>query len=350
MLKFYKGCDNMPCYHPLKGFPVGVNPSGKTKYKITSYDVDHIEYVGSSIRLSAEKGASPVADRVIRDFVDIPCGKCIGCRLEYSRQWANRCMLELESHENAYFCTFTYDNDNLPFATSINPDTGEIISTPTLVKRDFQLFMKRLRKAYTDNHIKYYCAGEYGSTTARPHYHAILYGLDIKDLEVYKRDQRGYKLYNSDWLNKIWKKGFVVIGDVTWDTCAYTARYIMKKQNGSDSKIYDDLNIEKEFSLISTKPAIGREYFDNNVDKFKDYDRIYLSTSDGGLNFRIPRYYMKLLEEGYVDDWQRIKDNRKIISDCQKDLKLLNTSLSYTEQLEVEEDIKKNRIKSLKRE
>lgn len=340
----------MPCYHPLKGFPVGVNPSGKTKYKITSYDIDHIEIVGSYTHLSTSKGVSGVADKVIRDFIDIPCGKCIGCRLEYSRQWANRCMMELQNHEFAYFCTFTYDNEHLPFASSVNPDTGEIINTPTLVKKDFQLFLKRLRKVYTKNHIKYYCAGEYGSTTARPHYHAIIFGLDIPDLEIYKHDSRGYNLYNSEWLNKIWKKGYVVIGNVTFDTCAYTARYIMKKQNGDNAKIYSDLNIEKEFSLMSTKPAIGREFYENNVDYFKEFDRIYLSSCDGGLSFRIPRYFMNLLENGYSEDWERIKENRKIISDNQKDLKMSKTSLSYIEQLEVEEDIKKNRIKSLKRD
>ena len=156
-------------------------------------------------------------------------------------------------------------------------------------------------------------------------------------------------VYNSEWLNKIWKKGYVVIGNVTFDTCAYTARYIMKKQSGDNAVIYSDLNIEKEFSLMSTKPAIGREFYEKNVDYFREFDRIYLSCCDGGLNFRIPRYFMNLLENGYSDDWERIKQNRKLISDNQKDLKMSKTSLSYLEQLEVEEDIKKNRIKSLKR-
>lgn len=233
----------MPCYHPLKGFPVGVNPSGKTNYKITSYSVDHIEIINGNVSVAMSDFVSPYADKVIKEYVEIPCGKCVGCRLEYSRQWANRCMMELQNHEVSYFCTFTYDNEHLPFSTSVNPDTGEIINTPSLVKKDFQLFLKRLRKAYTKNHIKYYCAGEYGSTTARPHYHAIIFGLDIPDLEIYKHDSRGYNLYNSEWMNKIWKKGYVVIGNVTFDTCAYTARYIMKKQSGDNAKIYSDLNI-----------------------------------------------------------------------------------------------------------
>lgn len=340
----------MPCYHPLKGFPIGVNPSGKTNYKITSYSVDHIEIINGNVSVAMNDFVSPYASKVIRESIEIPCGKCIGCRLEYSRQWANRCMMELNNHEVSYFCTFTYDNKHLPFASSVNPDTGEIINTPTLVKKDFQLFIKRLRRAYTKNHIKYYCAGEYGSTTARPHYHAIIFGLDIPDLEVYKHDSRGYNLYNSEWLNNIWKKGYVVIGNVTFDTCAYTARYIMKKQSGDNAKIYSDLNIEKEFALMSSKPAIGREFYENNVDYFKDFDRIYLSSCDGGLSFRIPRYFMNLLENGYSEDWERIKENRKLISDNQKDLKMSKTSLSYLEQLEVEEDIKKNRIKALKRD
>lgn len=89
-------------------------------------------------------------DYPIDMLIKIPCGKCVGCRLEYSRQWANRCMLELQYHDSAYFCTFTYDDDHVPRTYYPDPETGEAFPAMTLQKRDFQLLMKRIRKHFPD--------------------------------------------------------------------------------------------------------------------------------------------------------------------------------------------------------
>ena len=91
----------MACYHPLKAFPIGFTQAGKTRYKITPYGVDHVEQYNGTWYCMSDSFRGQYADRCVRDFIEIPCGKCIGCRLEYSRQWANRCMLELGYHDSA---------------------------------------------------------------------------------------------------------------------------------------------------------------------------------------------------------------------------------------------------------
>lgn len=137
----------MSCYHPLCGVPDGNAVDGSFSYKIIGkYDLDC-------------RKADPRA-------IAIPCGHCIGCRLDQSRQWADRMMLELEHTGKAIFLTLTYDNDHVPL--SVDDDTGEF-SWFTLNKRDLQLFFKRLRKKFSDKEVRYYAVGEYGSNTLRPH-------------------------------------------------------------------------------------------------------------------------------------------------------------------------------------
>lgn len=337
----------MACYHPLKGFAVGNTDSGKVKYKITSYDVDHVELVnGNWIPVSyTDRGMQ--AEAVVRSFIEIPCGKCIGCRLEYSRQWANRCMLELQYHDSAYFVTLTYDDFNIPVSYYPDPETGEAQKCYTLCKRDYQLWMKRLRKAFPDDKIRFFASGEYGSDTLRPHYHAIIFGLHLDDLTVYKQ-QRGYTYYNSPSLQRTWTNGYAVVGAVTWETAAYVARYVMKKATGFLEREYELLNIEPEFSLMSRKPGIARQYFDDHPDLY-DYEYINVSTPDGGRKFRPPRYYDKLFDVVDPDRMSEIKDVRKAKAIANTNARLDRTSLSYLEQLEVDELAAKDRLKKLRR-
>ncbi len=344
----------MTCYHPLKGFQIGLTESGKKNMKITSYNADHVEIdFQGHVNVCNTSMRSPYAKKVIKDFVQIPCGRCIGCRLAYSRQWADRCMLELGYHEQSWFVTLTYDDANLPIAESVNQETGEIAETATLYKRDVQLFMKRLRKYYKyDNPIRYFIAGEYGSQTYRPHYHAIIFGLKLDDLTLYKQSAEGYNYYNSQFMNKCWKKGHVVIGKVNWDTCAYTARYIMKKQYGVAAKLYEKYNIQPEFTTMSLKPAIGRSYFDEKVAE-SGIDicssDIWLSTPDGGRRIKPPKYYDRLFEGICPDGLCELKEVRQEFAEDMNKIKLQSTSLPYLEMLSVEEENKLAAIQSLKR-
>lgn len=91
----------------------------------------------------------------------LPCGGCLGCRKARAREWALRCHLEAQQHQHTSFTTLTYDEVHLPI---------------TLTRRHLQLFLKRLRSA-TAQPFRFFASGEYGEKSARPHYHALLFGI-----------------------------------------------------------------------------------------------------------------------------------------------------------------------------
>uniref|UniRef100_A0AAU8B1Y7 Replication initiator protein n=1 Tax=Dulem virus 119 TaxID=3145596 RepID=A0AAU8B1Y7_9VIRU len=360
----------MSCSHPLKAFPVGTHPSGKVRYKICSYDIDHVEILESGSVVPCKtsfRGA--YCKRYVREFVEIPCGKCMACRLAYSREWANRCLLELQYCDSAYFLTITYDDLHVPRTFYGNPETGEALPSMTLCKRDIQLFFKRLRKAFPDCHIRYFGCGEYGPKTMRPHYHFIVFGLVLDDLEVYSRSQQGYKYYTSKKLNSCWSfparnmlgeynnpnspnnstpAGYIVVGNVTWETCAYTARYMTKKLNGPEAQFYSDFNLVPPCSFMSRKPGIGRQYYDDHPDLF-EHEFIHVSTEKGGKSFKPPKYFERLFELDEPEISSELKATRKKMAEFTKQAKLARTDLDYLSYLQVEEDSLLDRIKSLKR-
>lgn len=337
----------MACYHPLYALEVGKKANGKKNLKFISRKIEDFEkiihYDGKIYPRSA--------------LIPLPCGQCIGCRLEYSRQWANRMMLELEYHDSAYFCTFTYDDEHVPRTYYADPETGEAVPALTLDKRDMQLLMKRIREHFPDDKIRFFGCGEYGSQSFRPHFHIILFGLHLDDLVLYKTVRQGgefYAYYNSDSLACCWMddqgspKGYVVVGRVTWETCAYTARYVTKKLKGAESKFYDDHNIQPEFVLMSRRPGIGRQYYDDHPEIY-DYEKINISTPKGGKSFRPPRYYDKLFDLEQPTRYEKLKLSRAQLAVEAQRSKLQKTTLESVELLEVEESNLSNRIKSLRR-
>ena len=340
----YKEGDFLPCYHPLKAFVLG-EKDGKRLLKVTSYEVDHLERSGDGFAYMRSPPTGRFGD--ITEFVEIPCGKCSGCRLQRSREWANRCMLELEYHKSSYFVTLTYDECHVPIHYYSDPATGEALPSMSLVKRDFQLFMKRLRKKFGAG-IRFFASGEYGSETFRPHYHAIIFGLELHDLVPYKRSAQGFQYFNSASLQEVWPYGFAVVAPVTWETCAYTARYVMKKLTGPEAEFYENFNIVPEFSLMSRKPGIARQYYEDHPDLY-EHEFINISTENGGRKFRPPKYYDKLFDLDCPEESAKLKAVRqKMAAEAQK-AKLQKTTLSYLDQLAVEERNQLARIKSLKR-
>lgn len=260
----------MQCAYPLKAWPDGMHESGKPKYKITGYSVK--SYNGRT------------------DFQEIPCGKCLPCRLNKSRDWSLRCMLEATYHEDNYYLTLTYDDDHLTRNELLDPITGEIYPSPlcTLVKKDMQDFWKRLRRR-TGQDIRYLMCGEYGDKGHRPHYHAIVFGLKLTDLEIYKQNFQGDLLYTSFFLNSVWKKGFVVVGDVTISSCNYVARYVTKKLYGKlAERAYDDNGIVPPYNAASNRPGLAYQFYLDNKDKIGMYDSIVLATDSGGKLFKPP--------------------------------------------------------------
>lgn len=289
--------------------------------------------------------------------VQLPCGGCVGCRLDYSRQWANRCMLELQYHDSAYFCTFTYDDDHVPRSYYPDPETGEALPSLTLDKRDFQLLMKRIRRRFEDDKIRFFACGEYGGKTYRPHYHAILFGLHLDDLVPYKTVREGgelYTYYNSPSLQSCWCDsagnpiGYVVVGQVTWESCAYVARYVMKKLKGKEALFYDAHGIAPEFTLMSRRPGLARQYYDDHPDVF-DYNKINISTPKGGKSFKPPRYFERLFEDDQPEKSAELREIRKRLAADAQRAKLSRTSLDLQELLDVEESRQTNKAKKLRR-
>lgn len=325
----------MACYHPQNAVVLGVDPStGKKKLKFFGSDVvASVLYPG-------------------KEVLQVPCGQCIGCRIDRSRQWANRCMLELQYHDSAYFVTLTYDDLHVPKSYYPDPETGEAHTSFTLCKRDFQLWMKRLRKKFSDDKIRFFACGEYGGQTKRPHYHAIVFGLHLNDLVKYKTVQEGdsyYTYYNSDSLQDTWPNGFVVVGEVTWESCAYVARYVTKKLTGAQADFYKKFNLVPEFSDMSRRPGIGRQYYDEHGKEIYDHAYINVSTPKGGRKFRPPRYYDRLFDlenPGALDD---LKERRKRNAEAALQAKMKRSNLSPPEIQKVEEDAFLNKTKKLRR-
>lgn len=336
----------MSCYHPLIGIDTGERTeSGKVKYWIRS------RKDSADFQLEIDNN----------EHIKIPCGHCIGCRLDYSRSWADRMMLELETAGVGLFVTLTYNNDHVPVASYSDDGFPE---TYTLDKRDVQLFMKRLRKAFDGRDgrpfrkIRFFAAGEYGERTLRPHYHIILFGIglrDFSDLVLHGRNELGQNYYISDSFSAIWPYGFSLLADVSWKTCAYVARYVTKKYFGAWSIDYAIRNCIPEFSLMSRKPGIGREYLDQHPDCL-DFNTINLSTAEGGLQIRIPKYYYKQLNSNYKNNYlynperyDKIMSDRKRFAEDYMLLKLQKTGLSYLDYLEAQEQLKLDSVKILKR-
>lgn len=324
----------MSCYHPLRAVVLGINKdTGKRKIKVIknsdfSYENENVEYI------------------------TIPCGHCIGCRLKYSRIWADRCMAESLYHENNVFLTLTYDDTHLPRPLDMISENGEKKLSPVspLVKRDLQLFIKRLRKRFPDQKIRYFACGEYGSKSMRPHYHLILFGLSLSDLELLYRNDSSYQYFTSSIISSLWTYGFHIITSVNWETCAYVARYIMKKQYGQGANIYEEYNFPREFTLMSRKPGIGREYFeDHKLDLYSDNKQCFIPTDKGHREIKSNRYYDSLYDIEYPDHYEVIRDERLEIAKKNDLLKSNLTSLSFLDRLHSEEVNANERIKSLKR-
>ena len=183
----------------------------------------------------------------------VPCGNCIGCRIDRSRAWAIRCVHEAQTHENNCFITLTYNDKNIPSGGGLRPI-------------HLQNFFKELRRKYSSKTIRYFACGEYGDENQRPHYHACLFGLDFDDKLVHSTTN-GVPLHRSPTLEKLWRKGYSTVGNVTWESAGYVARYIMKKITGeqSDSHYMNRETgelIQPEFTRMSNRPGIGKAWFD----------------------------------------------------------------------------------------
>ena len=232
----------------------------------------------------------------------VSCKQCTGCRQEYARQWAMRNIHEASLWLNNIFITLTYNDQNLPEHNQ-------------LVKKDFQDFMKRLRKhkkANTKNPIRFFHCGEYGEKFGRPHYHAILFNTNFND----RKPLPGQKnLTTSDTLKKLWGKGHVSIGDVTFQSASYVAGYVQKKINGKqqedhyrriDKTTGETWVLPQEYATMSRRPGIAGLWFAKHKKDVYPSDNIHIN----GKEMRPPKYYDNLFQEQNPLQMEQIKENR----------------------------------------
>lgn len=283
-------------------------------------------------------------------FEKVPCKWCSGCQEKYSKEWATRCMLEAAQYEHNYFITLTYNENHIPKDDElVNYKTGEIFQNDNweqghLEPEDLTRFNKSVREYWRThfNHtgIKFYASGEYGGLTRRPHYHMIMFNLPIKleDLRIYKI-KNGHILWDCDILTKIWGKGFVGLAEVNWDTCAYTARYVMKKLKGkkSDEQYYEQ-GMRPEFVRMSRRPGIGIDFFKENVQEIYKNDEIILQGHAEKIQpVKPPEYFDRMFRDIEPERMDEIKAIRKQIAEESTKIKNLNTDLTESERLCVEE-------------
>lgn len=243
--------------------------------------------------------------------VSFPCGQCIGCRLEKSRQWAMRCMHEASLHDSNCFITLTYDDEHMPPGGSLDP-------------RAFVLFLKRLRqhlvreaealslemkRKVEPERFRYYHAAEYGDRTGRPHHHACLFGFDFRDKTPWTT-RGGFPVWRSSLLESLWTEGLSEIGSVTFESAAYVARYILKKQNGRRyvqkavgeaagvapqvvDRATGELRKFPEYATMSRRPAIGLEWWRKYRQEVMSSDSVVVR----GREMKPPRYYDELFKQ-----------------------------------------------------
>lgn len=280
----------MPCYRPLTGYYCrAANVTGKR-----------------SLVFSLDKALVDVP-------VQVPCGRCIGCRLDRSLSWAVRCIHEASLHDNNCFITLTFDDAYLD-------------SNSSLKVSDFQKFMKRLRQAVSPTKIRFFHCGEYGALFSRPHHHACIFGYDFPDKKLFKGD-----IYTSEMLDDLWQhQGFTTVGKVTMQSAAYVARYVLKKwskENLEGVELYDAMcalsneearqkfyggrkpeyvTMSRGGSVLGSR-GIAAEWYDKFASDIFPSGFVVLPN---GKKCKVPKYYDLRFELDNVFDFAKLKGER----------------------------------------
>lgn len=258
-----------------------------------------------------------------------PCGHCHACRVNHSKKWAARCVHEAQCHSQNIFLNLTVNDDSLIKLFHSVPITdrqrlavirhrkrfsyqpqgsfsydvlkgGRVYS---LSHRPIQLFIKRLRRALGGTKIKYFCAGEYGPSNLRPHWHIIIFGYRPSDLIPFNRRGKNV-VYTSPFIDRLWSDpvtgdpyGYSLIGNVTPASAQYVAQYSLKKLKGSDNR--ENYYGESEPEYLRASQGIGKEWIN------KYWREVYSNSGivlDGKPFCGIPRYYDKFMRKEHPEE------------------------------------------------
>jgi len=251
-------------------------------------------------------------------------------------------MHEAQTHQKTCFITLTYDDQHL--------------KGPSLDYEDFKRFMKRLRRWHEYTYkkpdepytgIRYLTAGEYGTKFDRPHFHAALFGDDFRhDRTKLKKRLGKFDLYRSERLEKLWPHGYSSVGELTWESAAYIARYVMKKITGDKAiKHYEiidpdtgEITTKKpEMLHMSTRPAIGKKWYEKYHTDVYPHDRVVTN----GVPTKPPKYYDKLFGRKDKEKLEEIKKARVDRAVARGD--------NSEKRLAVKEEVLKAKLNKLKR-
>lgn len=237
-----------------------------------------------------------------------PCGKCIGCRLEYSRSWAVRCIHEASLYDDNSFITLTYNDHHIPVDGSVQ-------------KFEVQNFIRELRYKLNDKKIRYFACGEYGEKMDRPHYHMCLFNHDFHDKTLHESrysvarrkgihpDKCG-DVYKSPMLQEVWSKGFSTVGEMNFRTASYVSRYVTKKITGPPEKDHYK-GLKPEFALMSRMPGIGAGWIEKNWNSVYPKDFFTMK----GKRVRPPRYYDEALKKVKPKMYEEVMKRRRELGD-----------------------------------
>jgi len=259
----------MPCYYPIKAYKLN-DPLITGKRQLV---------------FNLSQGCNYVEQM-------IPCGHCIGCRLQKTQQWAIRCVHEASLYDDNSFITLTYDEKFVE-------------KNYSLENRDFPLFMKRLRKYFAPKKIRFFHCGEYGDKLRRPHHHACLFNLKFPDEQIIFQ-KKDIKLNTSKILSELWPYGFSTVGEMNYQTAAYVARYTIKKIGGEKAKDHYQ-GRKPEYATMSRKPGLGLEWIKQYKTDVYPHDFV---VNQKGKKLKPPKYYDKYLENLDNLMYTKIKQDR----------------------------------------
>lgn len=348
----------MSCNYPLiraETYEKYKTKDGKTAYKAEWISREEYDQFGRKYLQQKYRKITPV-----------PCGQCIGCKLDYSRDKATQMMIEKTYCYNqgteedpkwgaypdgtCWFLTETYSDENLKTNVTVDTETGEKLEGISLCLEDTQKYMKRIRKKYPEMKIKYVMAGEYGSKTMRPHYHHIIFGLPLDTTKLKKvgMNQLNQPTWISEELNEIWGMGHVEIGRVDWRSCAYVARYTLKKATSlKDETWYQAQGIKPEFICWSN--GIGKKYFENEAEEIFKTDTVIVP-NHMNRELKPPKSFDVLLKETDKELYEKVKIKRTLNAEYNERGLRTQTELTPEERRCMQDEILKSKMKDMRTE
>lgn len=310
-------------------------------YKKHGYKIDWSTKTGYRLvsKTSRDHQLEQIDDYVQFKVMEVPCGNCIRCRLDYSKDWANRCTLEASQYAFNYFITLTYDDDHL---------VKGVYDNPTLVRDHIKQFIKSLRqklkRKYGHEGVRYFGCAEY-SPTLRPHYHIILFNCPLPDLSTDFYDSEGHVSHHksscggfyeySQFVKDCWPHGNILIADCNWNTSSYVSSYVLKKQKGEDSKIYKSFGIVPPFTYQSTRPGIGANYYYDHKQEIMNIPSLIVPRDKKSpLLTGLPRYFKKLLKREEPEKYQEIVSGYKDKIDKKRSLFHHRTTINHQREID----------------